>query len=252
MAGHSHWASIKHKKAIVDKRRGLLWSKLVRNIIVAARLGGGNPEANIRLREAIEKAKDANVPRDTIERAIKRGTGELAGEANYEEIVYEGYGPGGVAIMCRVLTDNRNRTAPEIRKIFERHGGNLGTSNSVAWLFKRVGLFTVPADEVDEDKVLEAALEAGAEDVKREGNLWQITCAPEDFMQVKEQLQQAEIPLDVAEVSMLPNTTVTVDAETGRKVLRLIEELEDHEDVQNVYSNFEMPEEILAEIGAEQ
>jgi len=218
--------------------------------MVAARTGGGNPESNIRLRLAIEKAKDANVPRDTIERAIKKGTGEVEGES-FEEVVYEGYAAGGVAVLCQALTNNRNRTGPEVRKIFERHGGNLGTTNSVAWQFQRVGLFTVPVDAVEEEKLLEVALEAGAEDVQQQGQIWQITCQPDAFITLKQALQEAEVPVEVAEVSMLPTTTVTVDAETGRKVLKLMDELEDHEDVQNVYSNFEMPEEILAELSAE-
>jgi YebC/PmpR family DNA-binding regulatory protein len=249
MAGHSHWAQIRHKKAAVDKRRGALWSKLVRAVIVSARQGGPNPDMNFKLRLAIDKAKAANVPRDTLERAIGRGSGE--GGAAFEEISYEGYGPGGVAMLLRILTDNRNRTAPEIRRIFERHGGNMSAPNTVAWQFKRLGLFTFPLEAVGEEKLMEVALDAGAEDVQQQGKLWQVTCAPESFSAVREAFAQAGLEPEVAEISMIPSTSVPVDAETGRKVMALMEELDDHEDVQEVYSNFDIPDEVMAQISAE-
>jgi YebC/PmpR family DNA-binding regulatory protein len=247
MAGHSHWAQIRHKKAAVDKKRGALWSKLVRAVIVSARQGGPNPDMNFKLRLAIDKAKAANVPRDTLERAIGR-TAE--GGTTYEEISYEGYGPGGVALLLRILTDNRNRTAPEIRKIFERHGGNMGAPNSVAWQFKRLGLFTFPLEAVGEDKLMEVALEAGADDVQQQGKIWQVTCSPDSFTAVKEAFARAGLEPEVAEISMIPTTNVPVDAETGRRVMALMEELDDHEDVQEVYSNFDIPDEVMAQISA--
>lgn len=249
MAGHSHWAQIRRKKAVVDKKRGALWSKLIRGVIMAARQGGSNPDMNFRLRLAIDKAKAANVPRDTIERAVGKGAGEDG--TTFEEITYEGYGPGGVAMLMSILTDNRNRTAPEIRKIFERHGGNLGASGSVAWQFKRLGLFTLSLEAVGEDKLMEIALEAGAEDVQPQGKIWQITCQPESFQAVKEALTAAGLTPEVAEISMIPSTTVPVDAETGRKVMNLVEELDEHEDVQEVYANFDMPDEVMAQISQE-
>lgn len=247
MAGHSHWAQIRRKKAVVDKKRGALWSKLVRGVILAAK-GGPNPDMNFKLRLAIDKAKAANVPRDTLERAIGKGSGEDG--TVYEEISYEGYGPGGVAMLLSIVTDNRNRTAPEIRKIFERHNGNLGAPNSVAWQFKRLGLFTFPAEKVTEDKLMEIALEAGAEDVQQQGTIWQVTCSPDSFQAVKEAFTKAGLTADVAEISMIPTTTVPVDAETGRKVMALMEELDDQEDVQEVHANFDIPEEVMAQISS--
>ncbi len=247
MAGHSHWAGIKHKKAVIDKRRGRLWSKLARNIIVAAKAGGGDPAANLALRYAIDKAKQGNMPRDTIENAVKKGTGEIEG-VSYEPILYEGYGAGGAAIMVDCLTDNRNRTGPEMRKIFEKHAGNMGTSGCVAWLFAKRGLFTVSIDDADEDQVMDVALSAGADDYKRSGALWEITCEPEQYESTKAALDTAEIPTQVAELSMMPSTAVTLDASAGRKVLNLMEALEDHDDVQNVYSNFDLPDEVMAEL----
>ncbi len=249
MAGHSHWAGIKHKKAIVDAKRGKLWSKLSRAIIVAAKTGGGDPEANPRLRQAIADAKAANMPNDTITRAIKKGTGELASE-QLEEIVYEGYGPGGVAVLCEILTDNRNRTASEVRKLFERHGGKLGTSGCVAWQFHRKGLFIIPADQADEDTLMEVALEAEAEDVKSQGEKFEVLCDPARFEQVAQALQQAGITAELKQITLIPETTVDLDAETGRKVLKLLEALDDHDDVQNVVANFNIPEEVMAELEA--
>ena len=249
MSGHSHWSQIRHKKAAVDKKRGAVWSKLVRAVIMAARDGGSpNPDLNFKLRLAIDKAKASNVPRDTIERAVGRGSGDDG--TTFEEISYEGYGPGGVAMLLRILTDNRNRTAPEIRRIFERHNGNMGAPNSVAWQFKRLGLFTLPVAAVAEDKLMEVALEAGAEDVQQQGQIWQVTCQPDSFQTVKEALTKAGLTPEMAELSMIPSTSVPVDAETGRKVLGLMEELDDHEDVQEVYSNFDIPDEVMAQIEA--
>lgn len=248
MAGHSHWARIKRKKGVTDARRGRLWSKLSRDLIVAARAGGGDPEMNARLRLAIDKAKAANMPKDTIENAIRKGTGELEGAASFEEITYEGYGPGGVAVMCKTLTDNRNRTAAEIKKVFERSGGNLGSSNCVAWMFSQKGVISVDASQCDEDTLMEAALEAGADDVKGDGDQFEITCDPARLNAVLEQLAARQIPASSRDLAMVPATTVTLDAETGRKVLKLIEILDDHDDVQGVFSNFEIPEEVMAEL----
>jgi len=247
MAGHSHWARIKHKKKVTDARRGKLWSKLSRDLIVAARVGGGDPSMNPRLRLAIEKARSANMPKDTIEKAIKKGTGELEGES-YEEILYEGYGPSGVAVMCQVLTDNRNRTSAEIKKLFERCGGNLGATNCVAWMFKPKGIITVNQDDADEERLMELAVETGADDVRRQGNVFEILCEPAVFAQLRAALEASEIPIESADLSMIPTSTVTLDAETGRRVLRLMEELDEHDDVQNVYSNFDIPEDIVAEL----
>ena len=244
MAGHSHWARIKHKKAVVDSRRGRLWSKLARRIIVAARSGGGDPDQNLALRYAIDKAKEANMPKDTIEKAIKRGAGGLEG-ATFEEVVYEGYGPSGVAVMAHGLTDNRNRTAGEVRKIFERNGGNLGPSNCVAFQFTRKGLFAVSVDAMAEDQVMELAI-AGEGDYRLDGNTWEITCDPSRFEQVKAALAAAGAKTESAELTMMPATTITVDAEDGRRLLRLIEELEEHDDIQSVFSNFDIPEEVMS------
>jgi len=248
MAGHSHWAGIKHKKALVDAKRGKLWSKLSKAIIVAARTGGGDPATNLRLRYAIDDARAMSMPKDNIERAIKRGTGELEG-GNLEQVIYEGYGPGGVAVLCDVLTDNRNRTASEIRKIFELANGKLGTSGCVAWMFQSKGLFLIPADQTDEETLLEIALEAGADDVRLDSGNFEITCTPDDFQQVSQALSEADLKPEVSKVTLLPKTTVDLDAPTAQKVLKLMERLDDHDDVQNVASNFNIPDEVMAEIG---
>ncbi|MCG8409392.1 MAG: YebC/PmpR family DNA-binding transcriptional regulator [Phycisphaerales bacterium] len=248
MAGHSKWNNIKHKKSANDARRGKLWSKLARNIIVAAKSGGGDPAANLSLRYAIDKAKEANMPNDTIDKAIKKGTGEIAG-AEYVPAVYEGYGPGGVAIIVDALTDNSNRTAPEIKKIFERAGGNLGTSNCVSWNFSTKGVFTVDATDTDEDTLMEIALEAGAEDVVPDGDVFQITCEVPAYDAVKKALEAKSVKTQTAEITKIPGTTVQVDAATGEKVLKMIDAFEDHDDVQQVYSNFDMPDEVLAQLG---
>lgn len=248
MAGHSHWAGIKHKKALVDAKRGKLWSKLSKAIIVAARTGGGDPDMNLRLRYAIDDARAVSMPKDNIQRAIKKGTGELDG-GNLEEIVYEGYGAGGVAVLCEVLTDNRNRTAPEIRKVFEIAHGKLGNTGCVAWMFDSKGLFLVPVDKADEDTLMEIALEAGADDVKRDAGNFEITCNPSLYQDVSRSLADGDVQVEVGQLTRIPQNTVDLNAENARKVLKLIERLDDHDDVQNVSANFNIPEEVMAEIG---
>jgi YebC/PmpR family DNA-binding regulatory protein len=250
MAGHSHWAGIKHKKALVDAKRGQLWSKLSKAIIVAAKTGGGDPDANFRLRTAIDDAKAASMPKDNIARAIKRGTGELEGAA-LEEAVYEGYGPSGVAILCDVLTDNRNRTAAEIRKIFDTADGKLGSSGCVAWMFEKKGLFLVHIEKIDEDTLMEIALDAGADDVRHVGENYEVTCEPTEYQAVSQVLHDSGIKPDVSQVTLVPKDTVDLDAPTARKVLKLMERLDDHDDVQNVSSNFNIPDDVMAEIGEE-
>jgi len=248
MAGHSKWANIKHKKARNDEKRGKLWSKLARNVIVAAKQGGGDPSANLTLRYAIDKAKEANMPNDTIDKAIQKGTGELDG-ADFVSASYEGYGPGGVAIIVEALTDNPNRTAPEIKKIFERAGGKLGAPNCVSWNFTTKGVFTIDAGDADEETLMEIAVDAGAEDVKPLDGMFEITCEVDFFAAVRSALDERKISTQTAEITKLPGTTITVDADTGAKVLRMIEAFEDHDDVQNVYANFDMPEEVMAQLG---
>jgi len=248
MSGHSHWAGIKHKKALVDAKRGKLWSKLAKAIIVAAKMGGGDPDANLKLRYAIDDAKAVSMPKENIQRAIKRGTGEADG-AVPEEVTYEGYGAGGVAVLCEVLTDNRNRTAPEIRKIFELSDGKLGGAGCVAWMFDNKGLFLVPADKVDEDRLVEIALEAGADDVQRSGDKFEVTCDPALYRDVAKALADAGITPEVSQITRLPKSAVDLDADTARKLLKLLERLDDHDDVQNVCSNFNIPDEVMKEIG---
>lgn len=238
MSGHSKWANIKHRKGAQDAKRGQLFSKLAKEITVAAKIGGGNPDNNVRLRVAIERAREANMPMENIERAIKRGTGELEG-VSYEEVIYEGYGPGGVAILVNVLTDNKNRTAAEMRKIFSKFGGSLGSSGSVAWLFDKKGYISVDASKYSEDEILEIAIDSGAEDVKREDDVISIYTPVESFSEVLNALKSKGVEVKVAEVSMVPKTTATVDDETAVKVLKLLEELENNDDVQNVASNLD-------------
>ncbi|HIJ66941.1 MAG TPA: YebC/PmpR family DNA-binding transcriptional regulator [Planctomycetes bacterium] len=248
MSGHSHWAGIKYKKAANDAKRGRIWSKIARSIIVAAKAGGGDPTQNLTLRYAIDKAKAANMPKDTIEKAIKKGTGEL-GVVNYDEVLYEGYGPGGVAIMMDGLTDNRNRTGPEIKKIFEKRGGSLGASGCVSWMFSKKGLITIRTDAVGENELMELALSAGADDMEQVGDIYELTCDPAAYEQLKKALRERQIPMEVAEISMVPQNNVPVkDVETAKKVLGLMEEFEDHEDVQNVYANFDIPDEIVKQV----
>lgn len=248
MAGHSHWANIARKKAMVDNKRGKLWSKLSKYIIVAAKIGGGDPDANLRLRYAIDKARAVSMPKDNIDRAIKRGTGELDG-GNLEEILYEGYGPNGVAVLCEILTDNRNRTASEIRKIFEVSGGKLGESGCVSWMFERKGVFVIPEKQIDEESLFELALESGADDVQRDGDLFEVTCDPSVFQQVSDALAARGLEPESSQISRIPTNTVDLDAESGRTVLKLVEKLDDHDDVQSVSANFNIPDEAMAEIG---
>jgi YebC/PmpR family DNA-binding regulatory protein len=248
MSGHSHWAGIKYKKAVLDAKRGKTWSKIARVIMVAAKAGGGDPSQNLALRYAIDKGKSANMPKDTIEKAIKKGTGEL-GPVNFENVAYEGYAPGGVAIMVEALTDNRSRTAPEIKRIFERGGGALGASGCVNWMFKKKGLITVKTSSISEDELMELALGAGAEDMKAVGEIFEITCEPHAYEQLKAALKAKNIATELAEISMVPVTTVPVnEKETARKILNLMESFEDHDDVQNVYANFDISDEVLKQI----
>jgi YebC/PmpR family DNA-binding regulatory protein len=247
MSGHSHWSSIKHKKGAADAKRGKVWSKVARMIIMAAKKGGGDPTGNLSLRYAIDKAKSVNMPKDTIEKAIKKATGE--GEAvNFEEMVYEGYGPKGVAIMVEVLTDNRARTVSEIKKIFERHGGALGAAGCVAWMFHKKGLITVKADAANEDDLMEIALSAGADDLRNTGEVYEIICQPAAFDALKKALEAKSIPIDISEVSMIPDNEIPVsDVETARKIIGLMDEFEDHEDIQNAHANFNIPDDIMTQ-----
>lgn len=242
MAGHSKWANIKHRKAKVDAKRGKAWSKCARAIIVAAKEGGGDPASNLSLRYAVEEAKAANMPKDTIERAIKKGAGELEGET-YEHVRYEGYGPSGVAIIADCLTDNRNRTAPEMRTVFSKYGGNLGATGCVAYMFEPRGLITLDAEGAPgEDKMMEIALEAGAEDVELDEGVWTITTSPTELLTVKEALEGAGLTLASSELTMLPANTVAVSGADAEKVLALMDALEDNDDVQKVYANFDLVE----------
>jgi YebC/PmpR family DNA-binding regulatory protein len=250
MAGHSHWAGIKHKKALVDAKRGKLWSKLSKAIMVAAKTGGGDLDMNIRLRAAVDAAKAVSMPKENISRAIKKGSGELEG-VNFEEILYEGYGPAGVAVLCEVLTDKRTRTAPEIRKIFEIAGGKLGATGCVAWMFEKQGLIIVSSEKADEDTLMEICLDAGADDVKPDGKNFEIRTTPETFQNVVQALKDRGIEPEMSEVSRLPKNTVDIeDADSARKVLRLMESLDDHDDVQSVSSNFNIPDSVMAEVDA--
>jgi YebC/PmpR family DNA-binding regulatory protein len=251
MSGHSKWSSIKHKKAALDAKRGKAWSKLARALTMAARDGGGDPGANPSLRLAVEKAKAANMPKDTIEKAIKKGAGGIEGET-YEEVVYEGYGPSGVAVLCRVVTDNRNRTAPEVKKILERCGGNLGAPNCVAWMFSQKGVFAISAEEVDEERVLQVALENGAEDVTSSRIVHEVICEPNAFHDLKAAFEAANIPIQSADVTKFASNQITLDLENARKVLKLMDALEEHDDVNNVSSNFDIPDDVMAQLAAEQ
>jgi YebC/PmpR family DNA-binding regulatory protein len=249
MAGHSHWANIARKKALVDAKRGKLWSKLAKAIIVAAKHGGADPDANLRLRYAIDAAKAVSMPKDNIQRAILAGTGELKG-GSLEESLYEGYAAGGVAVMCEILTDNKNRTAPEIRKIFEMSGGKLGGTGCVAYLFERKGIVRLAETAGPEDTVMEAALEAGADDVKLMGDRWEVTCEPPVMATVADALARAGLPVESSEIVRIPTNTVDVDdVETARRVLDLVNRLDDHDDVQSVAANFNIPEAALAQLG---
>ncbi len=247
MSGHSKWATIKHKKGAKDKARGKLFSKLIRFIEVAAREGGGDPDANPTLATAVQKAKDAQMPSDTIERAIKRGTGDLDG-VTFEEASYEGYGPGGVAFLVTVLTDNRNRAAADVRSLFTKNGGSLGEPGSVAWKFTKTGVIIVPADSVDENDLLELALDAGAEDVESDGSTYEVRTEPASFLDVRKQLEAGGVTVEQAEVTMLPQSTTPVDTGKAAQVLRLVGDLEDVDDVQDVFTDFDIPEEVLVDL----
>jgi YebC/PmpR family DNA-binding regulatory protein len=244
MAGHSHSANIAHRKGIVDAKRGKLFSKLCRAIYVAAKNGGGDPDANLKLRYAIDKARSYSCPKENIERSIKKGTGELGAEA-YEEVTYEGYGPGGVAVLCEVLTDNRNRTAGELRKAFEVSGGNLGASGCVSYLFNYKGLFVIDARTIAEDRLMEVVLEVGADDLNRVDGYYEVTCDPKAFETVRKELEAHRVATESAETSYIPTTTVDLDVENGKRMLKLREILEENEDVQNVYANDNIPAELI-------
>jgi YebC/PmpR family DNA-binding regulatory protein len=246
MAGHSHFANIAAKKAVVDAKRVKLWSKLSRYIIVAAKNGGGDPTTNLKLRYAIDKAREVSMPKDNIERAIKRGTGELAGDA-MEELTYEGFGPGGTAILIEVMTDNRNRTSGEVRKILDRAGGKLGSSGNVAFLFTRKGLFRVEAGNLDEDTLMGIALEAGADDMKAIEGGFEITCDPTAFNQVRENLEKAGVKAAESTLAQVPNVPKEVDVEIGQRVHRLMQALDDHDDVQNVYTDANLTTEMMVD-----
>ncbi len=249
MAGHSKWATTKHKKAALDAKRGKLFAKLVKNIEVAARTGGGDPDGNPTLYDAIQKAKKNSVPQDNIDRARKRGAGEVAGGADWQNIMYEGYAPGGVAVLIECLTDNKNRAASEVRTALTRNGGSLADHGSVSYLFNRKGVVIMPKNGVSEDDVLMAVLDAGAEEVNDLGENYEIISEAGDMVAVRTALQEAGYDYESAEASFLPSVHVPLDAETARKVFRLIEALEDCDDVQNVYSNFDVSDEVLAEVG---
>ena len=247
MSGHSKWAQTKHKKAVVDARRGKLFSRISKEISVSARIGGGNSDMNPRLRLAVEKAKEANMPADNIKRAIMRGTGDIPG-ATYEESVYEGYGPGGVAVMPEVLTDNKNRTVSELRNIMSKHGGSLGEAGCVAWMFDKRGYILVDKKVIDEEPLMSVALDAGAEDMKNEPEEenYEVITAPDDLKKVKDAIERKKIKFHIAEVTMLPKSYVKLDVKDAEKMLRLMDALEEHDDVQNVFANFDIPEEIMA------
>jgi YebC/PmpR family DNA-binding regulatory protein len=247
MSGHSKWSSIKHKKAATDAKRGKIFTKLIKEITVAARMGGGDAEANPRLRAAILAAKSENMPKDNIERAIKKGTGELEG-VNYEESIYEGYGPGGAAVLVESLTDNKNRTVADIRHIFSKRGGNMGESGCVAWMFDKKGYIAIENKTVDEEALMETALDAGAEDIREDDSNFEVITAPEDFEAVKAAIDNASVPYIVAEVTMLPQSTTFLKGNEAEQMVKLMEALEDCDDVQKVYTNADIPDEIVNSI----
>lgn len=247
MSGHSKWASIKHKKGVVDAKRGKIFSKLIKEITVAARLGGKDPDSNSRLRLAIATAKAENMPKENIERAIKKGTGELEG-SNYEEVSYEGYGPGGVAVLVEVLTDNKNRAVADVRHLFERYGGNLGEAGCVAWMFSQKGLIVFQKDQIDEEKLFELALETGADDIKEGEKEFEVITEPSSFEQVKTAIENAGLSYMLAEITMIPKTTVNLDDKHAQQMLTLMELLEDNEDVNHVYANFDISDEVMESV----
>lgn len=249
MSGHSKWSTIKHKKALKDARRGRMFTKLIKDLTIAARMGGSDLSANPRLRTAVAAAKAASMPNDTIDRAIKKGAGELEG-VHYEEVTYEGHGPGGVAIMLQVLTDNKNRTVSEIRHFFTKHGGNLGSPNSVAWMFTKKGVITVDKSQAEEDQLIELALEAGAEDVSAGDEMFEVVTAPEDFEAVREALEKGGVTLASAEVTMVPQNTVALSGKEAEQTLKLLDALQEHDDVQSVSANLDIPEEEMERLSA--
>ena len=250
MSGHSHWATIKHKKAKSDNKRGRAFSRLAKRVIAAARMGGKDPDLNLELQYAIADAKAANMTKDSIERAILKGAGELEGQ-NVEAVRYEGYGPGGAAVMVDAMTDNRNRTTPHVRRILDAHGGQLGANGCVAWLFHTKGLILISPDGHSEEDLLELAIDAGAEDFQTGGELFEVSCEPTNFRAVRQALQQAGVAIESAEITQVPGTYVNLDEDAGRKMLKLMDELEEDEDVTNVYSNFNLPPELAAELEGE-
>ena len=247
MSGHSKWSSIKHKKGAADAKRGKIFTKIIKEITVAARIGGGDPNANPRLRQAIANGKQVNMPQDNVTRAIKKGTGELEG-VHYEEISYEGYGPGGVAILIEAMTDNKNRTVGELRSLMGKNGGNIGENGCVAWIFEKMGLIVIDATDRDEDDLMELVLEAGADDLLKEDDRFEIKTTVENFEAVRKALEDKGIEMEFAEITRLPGNTVEVNEKKGRQLLRLMDLLEDHEDVQKAYSNFDIPEEVMVAI----
>jgi YebC/PmpR family DNA-binding regulatory protein len=249
MSGHSKWHSIKHKKAARDQKRGKLFTKLIKEITVAARVGGGDLNANPRLRTAVLAARGQSMPNDNIERAIKKGTGELGG-FQLEDVAYEGYGPGGVAIMVEALTDNRNRLVAEIRFLFSRHGGSLGEAGCVAWMFKKRGIIALEKSAIDEDRLIEIALDAGADDVTSDADSFQVTTSPDRFGAVREAIEKAQVAIAHAEITMVPENTVPISGRVAEQVLKLLEALEDHDDVQGVSANFDISEEEMAQLSA--
>ena len=248
MSGHSKWSSIKHKKGATDAKRGRIFTRIIKEITVAARLGGGDPDGNPRLRSAIQAAKDENMPKDNIERGIKKGTGELEG-VSYEEANYEGYGPGGVALLVDCLTDNKNRTVADLKHIFDRHGGSLGEPGCVAWMFEKKGLIVSDRDKVDEEKLMELALDAGADDVREEETEFEVITDPGAFEAVKKAFDDAGVAYNLAEVSMIPQNTVNLEGKKAEQMLNLVEALEDHDDISNVYANFDIADEVMEAMG---
>ncbi|MEK7702514.1 MAG: YebC/PmpR family DNA-binding transcriptional regulator [Nitrospirota bacterium] len=245
MSGHSKWATTKHKKAAIDSKRSGTFTKIIREMTTAARIGGGDIDGNARLRAAILKAKEANMPADNIKRAIQKGTGELPGVA-YEEMTYEGYGPGGVALLIHIMTDNKNRTAPEIRHMMSKHGGNLGESGSVGWMFEKKGYLTFPKKKIDEEKLMSAALDAGAEDIRSgDDENYEVITAPADFEKVKKALTDAHFDSAFSEITYLPQNTIRLEGKEAEQMIKLMEALEDHDDVQNVSANFELPDDMM-------
>jgi len=244
LSGHSKWASIKHKKAATDQKRGKLFSKIIKEITVAARLGGGDAASNPRLRTALQAAKGANMPQDNMERAVKKGTGELPG-VSYEEVIYEGYGPGGVAMLIEVTTDNKNRTVAEIRALLSKHGGNMGETGCVNWMFEKKGVISIPKEQTGEAELMDVVLEAGAEDLTAQGDVYEISTSLEDFEAVKHSVENRKLIPDMAELAMIPQSTVLLDEKKAKQMLKLMEALDDHDDVQKVSSNFDIDDEIL-------